>query len=259
MKRQKLAIGISSAAMIGLAIGYATGRARAANIPATEPMVYSGALTDAAGAPLSGTRNLQLALWDQATLGASQCATAPTSVTLGPAGTFQLPLPDACTAVVHARADLWLEVIVDNTPIGRSKLGAVPFAVEADTARNAAGALGTRLGAIESRLARDTGGTAQRICSGSTPIGSSNWRVYDGIAIALTVDTSACQFTKRPLYVSNLGGENLHYMTSGGSNPYVTDANGRTQFDVYVVGNGPLTPAAANGDKWHIEWVAFGN
>jgi hypothetical protein len=259
MKRQKLAVGILSVAMVGVALGYAAGRARAANIPTTEPMVYSGALTDTAGAPLSGTRTIQLALWDQAALGASQCATAPANVTLRAGGAFQLSLPDACIAVVHDQADLWLEVIVDNVPLGRSKLGAVPFAVESDTARNAAGGLATRLANIEGRLARDTGGTAQRICSGSTPSGSTNWRVYDANVIALTVDTSGCQFTSRPLYISNLVGENRHYLAAGGSNPYVKDATGKTQFDVYVTNGNPFTPADANGDKWHIEWIAIGN
>jgi hypothetical protein len=259
MKRQKLAIGILSVGSIGAALGYATGRARAAHIPATEPLVYSGALTDAAGAPLSGTRNIQLAIWDQATLGSSQCATAPTSVTLSAGGTFQLPLPDACIAVVHDKSDLWLEVIVDNVPLGRSKLGAVPFAVEADTARNAAGALGTRLATIEGRLARDTNGTAQRICTGSTPIGSTNWRVYASNVIALTVDTSGCQFTGRPIYLSSLAGENQHYIANGGSSPYVKDATAATQFEVYVNCGGPRTPAEANIDKWHIEWIAIGN
>ena len=259
MKRQTLAIGILSAGMIGVALGYVTGRARAASIPATEPMVYSGALTDAAGTPLSGAHSIQLALWDQATLGASQCASAPTSITLSAGGTFQLPLPDTCVGVVHDKADLWLEVIVDNVPLGRSKLGAVPFAVESDTARNAAGGLGTRLANIEGRLARDTSGQAQRICTGSTPIGSTNWRVYDANVIALTVDTSGCQFTNRPVYNSNLVGENRHFRAVGGSNPYVRDATGNTQFEVFVNNGAPWTPTDANGDKWHIEWIAIGN
>ena len=259
MKRQKVAAGIVSVGLVGIALGYVAGRARAANIPATEPMVYSGALTDAAGAPLSGTRSIQLALWDQATLGASQCASASTSVTLAPGGTFQMTLPDACTAVIHDKSDLWLEVIVDNVPLGRTKLGAVPFAVESDTARNAAGPLGTRIGTIEGRLARDTSGTAQRICSGSTPIGSTNWRVYDANVIALTVDTSGCQFTNRPIYITNLVGENLHYLTNGGSSPYVKDATAKTQFEVYVGYGAPWTPTDANGAKWHIEWIAIGN
>lgn len=259
MKRQKLAVGILSVGMLGAGLGYATGRARAAMIPATEPLVYSGSLTDAAGVPLSGTRSIQLALWDQATLGASQCASAPTAVTLGVGGTFQLSLPDACVAVVHDKSDLWLEVIVDNVPLGRSKLGAVPFAIESDTARNAAGPLGTRLATIEGRLARDTAGNAQRICTGSTPIGTTSWRVYDANVIAVTVDTSACQFANRPIYLSNLVGENRHYLAVGGSNPYVRDATARTQFEVFVNCGGPRTPDAANDDKWHIEWVAIGN
>jgi hypothetical protein len=259
MKQRTLAIGILSAGIIGVAIGYVTGRARAASIPATEPMVYSGALTDAAGVPLSGAHSIQLALWDQAMLGASQCASAPVSITLGAGGTFQLALPDACIGVVHEKSDLWIEVIADNVPLGRSKLGAVPFAVESDTARNAAGGLGTRLANIEGLLARDTGGQARRVCTGSTPIGSTNWRVYDANTIAATIDTSGCQFTSRPVYISNLAGENRHFRAVGGSNPYVKDATGATQFEVFVNNGAPWTPPEANGDKWHIEWIAIGN
>jgi hypothetical protein len=46
-------------------------------------------------------------------------------------GAFQVTLPDTCTAAVHANADLWVEVLVSGLAIGRTKLGAVPYAVVA--------------------------------------------------------------------------------------------------------------------------------
>jgi hypothetical protein len=42
---------------------------------------------------------------------------------------------------VRAQRDLWVEVLVDGNPIGRSKLGAVPYAIEAQRASEPAGAL----------------------------------------------------------------------------------------------------------------------
>jgi hypothetical protein len=108
------------------------------------------------------------------------------------------------------------------------------------------------------RLARHTSGTPQRICTGSTPIGSSAWESNGGSAVdlILRVDTSACNFTARPLYVSSLVGENHHALATGGSAPYVLEATARTGFSIYL-GNA-TTPANANADKWHIEWIGIG-
>ncbi|HYQ16616.1 MAG TPA: hypothetical protein VEQ58_12685, partial [Polyangiaceae bacterium] len=58
--------------------------------------------------------------------------------------------------------DLWLETTVDDTALGRTKLGAVPYAIEAAhasnadtaaTAEDASGALADRLDAIDSSAA----------------------------------------------------------------------------------------------------------
>jgi hypothetical protein len=52
---------------------------------------------------------------------------------------------DSCAAAVHTYPDLWAELFVNADSVGRSKLGAVPYAIEADAASQAAGALATRL------------------------------------------------------------------------------------------------------------------
>ncbi len=102
-------------------------------------LTYSGTLTDLNGAPLTGSKNVLLQLYAMATGGTALCASTPTSVMLV-AGTFQVPLGDDCIDVVHANPDLWIDVLIDGASIGRSKVGAVPFAVEADTAQHAASA-----------------------------------------------------------------------------------------------------------------------
>ncbi len=138
-KRVRIAGAVLGAAA-ALTVGYVSGRARASGIPATQPLTYAGTLSDATGAPLTGTKNVQVEIWDAATAGALQCSVGPTPLTLV-AGTFRVSLPDTCTGAVHAATDLWAELFVDGASLGRNKLGAVPFAVEAGNAATATSAV----------------------------------------------------------------------------------------------------------------------
>jgi hypothetical protein len=255
MKIKWLWMGGLSVATASVVLGYVAGRARASGLRAADPLTYRGVLTDLAGVPLTGTKNVQIQFWDQATGGAIQCSIGPMPATLV-GGAFETVLPDACTAAVHATPDLWTEVFVDGASLNRTKLGAVPYALQSDRASNATGALAAQLAGIEGRLARDTNGAPKRICTGSTPIGSTAWQVYGASGMTVRVDTSACNFTTRPLYITALVGENQHFMTTGGSSPYVNDATGATRFDIYIPN---AMPAEANAFKWHIEWIAIGD
>ena len=116
--------------VLAVGLGYLAGRARAAGIPATQTLTYSGMLTDAAGTPLTGSMPIQLGIFDAATAGNLLCVTPSAPQTLS-GGTFQVTLPDTCTAAVHGNADLWVEITISGVPIGRTKLGAVPYAVVA--------------------------------------------------------------------------------------------------------------------------------
>ncbi len=116
--------------LVGVPAAYFAGRARAAGIPAAAALTYSGVLTDATGAPMTGSVPIQIAIWDAATAGNQVCVTVSTPQTLV-AGAFQITLPDTCTTAVHASSDLWVEVLVSGLAIGRAKLGAVPYAVVA--------------------------------------------------------------------------------------------------------------------------------
>lgn len=141
MKTRSYWAGLLSLAVgVGALIGSSIERARASGISAATPMTYSGVLTDSTGTPLTGSKNVQLSVYDKATGGTLQCTVGPTPVTLANGG-FQLPLPDTCTTVVHANPDLWIEVFVDGASMGRTKLGAVPYAVEAAHAQTADSAL----------------------------------------------------------------------------------------------------------------------
>jgi hypothetical protein len=142
--------------------GYLVGRARADGIPATMALTYSGVLTDTADNPLSGTKSIEVRLWDQATGGVSRCDTPAASVTLD-GGRFRIPLVDDCTMAVHASPDLWVEVVVDNVSLSRTKLATVPYAAEAqhaETASAAAGDLAAQLAAVQNALGTERVGSA---------------------------------------------------------------------------------------------------
>ncbi len=127
-------------AMVALAVcvgalGYNQTRARADGIPAMRPLTYAGTLEEGA-APVNGTRNLRLTVWDDATSTESarnRCITSAPGTTVTN-GRFQVVLDAACAAAVRATPDLWLEIEVNGTSLGRTKLSAVPFAIEANRA-----------------------------------------------------------------------------------------------------------------------------
>ncbi len=54
-------------------------------------------------------------------------------------------MPDTCAAGVGTHPDLWVEVSLAGTPLGRSKTGAVPYAIEANNATQLQGMTPTQL------------------------------------------------------------------------------------------------------------------
>jgi hypothetical protein len=135
---------IGSCVIAAGALGFWVARATAAGAPMAGGMTYSGTLTDASGTPLTGKQTIGLQLWDDMSAGTSQCSVGPADVSLV-AGTFSLALPDACAGAIHAHSDLWAQLTVGDVSLGRTKLGAVPYALEADTASHAAGSLADQL------------------------------------------------------------------------------------------------------------------
>jgi len=131
-------LALTAAAISG---GYFVGRARAAGIPTMQPLTYSGVLTDDSGAPLAGSKNIQIMFFDAAVGGNAACSTLPATQTLV-GGAFQVVLPDTCVTAVRASVNVWVEVFVDATSLGRTKLGAVPYAIEAGEASCGLGVTG---------------------------------------------------------------------------------------------------------------------
>ncbi len=120
--------------------GYLAGTARATGIPTTGTLTYSGLLEDQGQRVNSAAFPIGLSLWDdQVSTDAAmhrrcELPSAPTAVTNG---RFRLVLPDDCVAAVHANPDLYVDLSLQGASLPRSKLSAVPYAVEASHAVNA--------------------------------------------------------------------------------------------------------------------------
>lgn len=106
--------------------------------------------------------------------------------------------------------------------------------------------------------AKPTTGKDTKTASGRTTPGATNWQADSATGIYVDVDTSAAGFTKTPVYVTSIGGDRHHWNTTGGCSVYDPTATG---FRVYIrwdqvsATKEELTPAGANGDKWHINWI----
>ena len=187
-------VGLGLALVVTFGLGYYASRARAAGIPQVASLVYSGTLTDGTGAPLTGSKSVQLQIYGSATGGAPLCQSTPATLSLV-GGTFRLPLGDDCMAVIHSTPDLFIDVLVDGASAGRSKLGAVPYAVEADTAQRAAtatpgGLLDMQITALTTRV------TALE--AGSHTIGGHVLFAACSLAAPCTIDISRGGFRTAP-------------------------------------------------------------
>jgi hypothetical protein len=139
---------------LGLAAGtFSLGRSWASGVPTTGALIYSGSI-DGPDGPIVG-QPIEVRFW--ATDGAAQplCVADDAARVLWHDDRFSVDLPDACAEAVHANADIQVEVLLgdERTSLGRSRLGAVPYALEAARASQATGALEARIAALEAQLA----------------------------------------------------------------------------------------------------------
>lgn len=121
-------------------VAYEAGRARA-GVPTKQPLVYTGSLTDESGTPDVGERTIAVDLYSSEAP-SDKTPLCPTSshtfklVETG--GRFSIALNDECaTAVQGGGNEPWVEVRIDGKPMSRSKIAAVPYALEANTANSA--------------------------------------------------------------------------------------------------------------------------
>jgi hypothetical protein len=142
------------AAGLGLvAVGYVAGVVRAQGIPTSQPLVFTGRLTSNGQPVTDPGRNLVVRLYQAGTTVNPVCVSSGTPVRLDD-GHFKVDLPDLCVTAVQSNNNLEAEVALDNVTIGRTRINAVPYAVEAvraGTAVTATGALDDRLRTLEGR------------------------------------------------------------------------------------------------------------
>lgn len=102
-------------------------------------MTYSGYLESGDGVPLDGKHSVAVHFYGAVDADGSDdlCSANNAADTGLVAGRFQIALPAKCTDAIKASPDVWVEVEVDGGPLGRTKLGAVPYAIEASHATTA--------------------------------------------------------------------------------------------------------------------------
>jgi hypothetical protein len=85
----------------------------------------------------NGTRAITVNLWPDGTTGGTPLCSTVASTTSVVNGRFRIALASSCKAIVNQNNNVYIEVIDGTTSLGRSPIGAMPYAVEADHAVNA--------------------------------------------------------------------------------------------------------------------------
>jgi hypothetical protein len=133
MSRRRAAFGVALLATGG-ALGLGFHKFVWANgIPDMSPLYYSGTLSEG-GQLVTGTRAITINVWQDGTaMGTPLCQTV-SSMTDVVGGRFRIALANSCKAALNQNNNAWVEVVDGATSVGRAKVGAVPYAVEADHA-----------------------------------------------------------------------------------------------------------------------------
>ncbi|MFZ4580741.1 MAG: hypothetical protein ACOYOB_20340 [Myxococcota bacterium] len=144
MKRS-IAMGLVAAGVVVVAgAGAWVGRVLATGAPSVSPLTYAGTVTDKDGKPYAAEVDVKIAFYDAAVDGNLKCAPEAVKAAAG-TGWFEVVLAGECVAAFRATADLWSQTTVGSGAsqqvMARSHVGAVPYALEADSAKVAGSAL----------------------------------------------------------------------------------------------------------------------
>jgi microcystin-dependent protein len=114
-------------------------RAWAGGVPTEHALVYAGKLEQVDGTPVTGEHAIQVSFWKQADppSGEMPLCQYPSELMEVTNGRFSVSLPKTCESAVKSSSDVWVEVALDGVPFAPSKLGAVPYALEAGHALTA--------------------------------------------------------------------------------------------------------------------------
>ena len=118
------------AAFSGIVYFALSNSALAKGIPTSQPLFYGGFLEDAAtGKPASGTVSISVSLYKTSSSSTAECTTNAGNVLLA-SGRFRVALNSQCLTAIQNNPDLWVGVLVNGSALPRSKIGAVPYAIE---------------------------------------------------------------------------------------------------------------------------------
>lgn len=210
MSKKQIEIGLALTSGLAL-LAYQAGRARAYDIPTIDTLAFSGSLLTF-GAPDNSSHQMSIALYVNGSTTAACGSTATSSITCVN-GQFTIPVPSTCIPIIHANPNLEVQVTVDNTPLGMAPISAVPYAVEADTASNAAASstLGTAISTLQSQVVTLQGQvtTLQNqvaALQAATPVAAS----YTGSTTTVTSGSPVVVYTGKVVDTNNA------YNTSNG-------------------------------------------
>lgn len=145
--KHKTSLLLPAVIAVAASAGYGL-RVFAENVPAQTPLFYAGTLEEN-GKLVDGMRTVTLSAWDKESDGKLICQSVTENLTVS-AGHFRMALSDACVGELRAAnkpADVWIALSFKDaggTPHdipGRSKVGAVPFALKSGSAESASGPL----------------------------------------------------------------------------------------------------------------------
>jgi hypothetical protein len=171
-----LSAGLAGALAAAVVWGYLARKARAEGIPAGEAMVYRGLLEENGAPAPDKQRAFRVRLWDDPTQGKELCSREWNTSTKD--GRFEVPLDAVCTNAVHASPNSWVEVEVDGTKLPRTKVSAVPYAVEADRAVKAGMAEVVTNPWCASRPCVDSDVTQVEVTASVPAAATKNWSVF---------------------------------------------------------------------------------
>lgn len=124
---------IGALVVVGAA-GYVMGKARANGIPETGTLAYSGVLEDANSQPVTAVVPMTLQFFDAQSAGTLICQTTLNQQIQVTGGRFSIELPKQCVDGVKQNRDAWVALTVGTEALPRTKLRAVPYAIEAASA-----------------------------------------------------------------------------------------------------------------------------
>jgi len=203
--------------------GYAL-HATAEGAPRTSPLFYSGSISGRDGKALVGKHGVRLALFESASGGVAACTTPDLQVEFQQ-GQFSVELPTGaagCDTAVGAKSDLWSELTVDGNVFPRAKVGAVPYALQADhastatTAQSVTGEQADRLAKLEARVVElEKGATPERTlalvnAALALPGGALRWN-YRYLSLA-----TGCEWVARNNATNCVCNENEILVEAGG-------------------------------------------